>query len=60
MEHGVDPVVMSTHGRTGIGRVLMGCVAGEVLRFGRAPLLLVGPAAERPAPNAAQGATAGV
>jgi nucleotide-binding universal stress UspA family protein len=42
-----DLVVMSTHGRTGVGRALMGSVAGEVLRSGRTPVMLVGPAAPR-------------
>ncbi len=49
-------VVMVTHGRTGIGRTLLGSVAGGVLRQGRTPLLLVHPsglsmdAAAEPAP----------
>lgn len=39
-----DLVVMSTHGRTGIGRWLYGSVADEVLRRSRVPVLLVPPA----------------
>jgi nucleotide-binding universal stress UspA family protein len=39
-----DLVVMSTHGRTGMSRALMGSVAGEVLRSGHVPVLLIGPA----------------
>ena len=37
----VDLVVMSTHGRTGLGRWVFGNVAEKVLRHGQAPLLLV-------------------
>jgi nucleotide-binding universal stress UspA family protein len=43
MDRRIDLVVMSTHGRTGLGRAIMGSVAGEVLRTGRAPVVLVGP-----------------
>jgi len=39
-------VVMATHGRTGLRRAVMGSVAGEVLRTGDTPLLLVGPSAQ--------------
>jgi nucleotide-binding universal stress UspA family protein len=45
LDRGADVVVMSTRGRTGIGRALMGSVAGEVLRAGRLPVVLVGPGA---------------
>ncbi len=41
-------VVMATHGRSGLDRLLLGSVAGGVVRQGRAPLLLVRP----PAPSA--------
>jgi nucleotide-binding universal stress UspA family protein len=44
MDRRADLVVMSTHGRTGLGRALTGSVAGEVLRTGRVPVVLVGPA----------------
>ncbi len=36
-----DLVVMSTHGRSGLGRWVLGSVAEKVLRQGDAPLLLV-------------------
>lgn len=36
-------VVMATHGRTGLGRLILGSVAGQVLRRGTVPLLLVRP-----------------
>jgi nucleotide-binding universal stress UspA family protein len=36
-------IVMATHGRTGMRRALVGSVAGEVLRTGSTPVLLVHP-----------------
>jgi nucleotide-binding universal stress UspA family protein len=39
--HGCDLIVMSTHGRGGLGRWLYGSVADEVLRRGSLPLVLV-------------------
>lgn len=41
----VDLIVMSTHGRTGVKRALLGSVAGDVLRAGSIPVLLVHPEA---------------
>jgi nucleotide-binding universal stress UspA family protein len=38
---GVDLVVMSTHGRSGLGRWVLGSVTEKVLRYGEIPLLLV-------------------
>ncbi len=38
---GADMVVMSTHGRGGLSRLVFGSVAEKVLRHGRTPLLLV-------------------
>ena len=47
VEHlGCDVIVMATHGRTGLHRVLLGSVAEYVLRHGPCPILLV-PAATR-------------
>lgn len=37
----IDLVAMATHGRTGIGRLLMGSVAERVLRGVKAPVLLM-------------------
>jgi nucleotide-binding universal stress UspA family protein len=34
-------IVMSTHGRTGIGRWIMGSVADRILRASRSPILLI-------------------
>lgn len=44
-KQGVDLVVMATHGRTGVGRVVMGSVALSVLEHGHLPALLVRPTA---------------
>ncbi|MBV8719564.1 MAG: universal stress protein [Chloroflexi bacterium] len=38
-----DLIVMATHGRTGIRRAVLGSVAGQVLRTGRTPVVLVHP-----------------
>lgn len=37
----VDLIVMGTHGRRGIGRLLLGSVAERVLRFSRCPVLTI-------------------
>lgn len=39
-------VVMATHGRSGLGRLIMGSVADAILRQGNTPLLLVRPTEE--------------
>jgi nucleotide-binding universal stress UspA family protein len=38
---GVSLIVMSTHGRAGLGRLVLGSVAESVLRATRVPILLV-------------------
>jgi len=38
---GVDLIVLGTHGRGGLGRLLMGSLAEEVLRAATVPVLLV-------------------
>jgi len=38
---GIDLVVMSTHGRSGLGRWVFGNVAEKILRHGETPLLLI-------------------
>jgi nucleotide-binding universal stress UspA family protein len=43
---GADIIVMSSHGRSGLGRFLYGSVADDVLRHARVPVLLL-PAANR-------------
>jgi nucleotide-binding universal stress UspA family protein len=41
--HDVDMIMMSTHGRTGLGKMFFGSVAGRVLLSGVKPVLLVRP-----------------
>jgi nucleotide-binding universal stress UspA family protein len=38
---GADLLVMGTHGRSGVSRFILGSVADQVVRSGRAPVLLV-------------------
>ena len=40
-ELGCDVIVLGTHGRTGLGRVLLGSVAEQLLRKARCPVLTV-------------------
>ena len=42
-EHSVDRIVMSTHGRTGLGRWVFGSVADKVLRTANTTVVLVRP-----------------
>jgi nucleotide-binding universal stress UspA family protein len=44
-KEGVDMIVMPTHGRTGLLRLLMGSVAEEVVRKAKCPVLTVKAAA---------------
>ncbi len=46
---GVSLVVLATHGRSGVTRVLMGSVAGTVLRRLHVPVMMVRPRAAEPA-----------
>jgi nucleotide-binding universal stress UspA family protein len=41
LEESVDLIVMGTHGRSGLGRLLMGSVAESVMRRSRCPVLTV-------------------
>jgi hypothetical protein len=54
----VDLIVMATHGRTGLARLVVGSVALGVLQQANVPVLLVRPAAmqhaERPPSRAIQ------
>jgi nucleotide-binding universal stress UspA family protein len=43
----VDLIIMATHGRSGIGRMVLGSVADEVLRKSSFPLLLYKPGAQK-------------
>lgn len=38
-DHGVDLIVVSTHGRTGLRRLALGSVAESILRHARVPVL---------------------
>ena len=49
----VDLIVMSTHGRTGLGRLVLGSVAERVLHATRTPILLLRPQGVPVAPAAA-------
>lgn len=40
-QHNIDLIVMPTHGRTGISRLLMGSVAEQVLRTAPCPVLTI-------------------
>jgi nucleotide-binding universal stress UspA family protein len=40
-EKHVDIIVMGTHGRTGLKRLLMGSIAEDVLRHAECPVFLV-------------------
>lgn len=40
-EHGIDLIVMGTHGRRGLNRVLLGSVAEEVVRSANVPIMTV-------------------
>ncbi len=45
-ERGVDLIVISSHGRTGLGRILFGSTAEAVVRHAPCPVLVVKPPAE--------------
>jgi nucleotide-binding universal stress UspA family protein len=45
--HDIDLLVVGTHGRTGLKKLLLGSVAEEIIRLSPCPVLAVGPEAER-------------
>jgi nucleotide-binding universal stress UspA family protein len=53
-------IVMATHGRSGLSRLALGSVAGEVLEHTRRPLLLMRPPATATAVTAPTTSTAGL
>jgi nucleotide-binding universal stress UspA family protein len=55
-EYNADLIVMGTHGRSGIGRLLLGSVTEEVLRKAPCPVLTV--KAQKPAKTEKSGASA--
>lgn len=44
-EHGIDMIVVGTHGRAGFRKLLLGSVAQEIFRRATCPVLTVGPKA---------------
>jgi len=42
-EEGIGQLVMATHGRGGLARVVVGCVAPTVLRRADIPIVLINP-----------------
>ena len=42
-EEGADMIIMSTHGRTGVGHMLVGSVTEQVVRRASCPVLSVRP-----------------
>ena len=46
-EQQIDLIVMSTHGRSGLGRWVYGSIADRVLRFSPVPVLLIRTAEEQ-------------
>ncbi|HTS38147.1 MAG TPA: universal stress protein [Candidatus Solibacter sp.] len=42
-ENKIDLIVLGTHGRTGLGKLLLGSVAEDILRHAPCPVLTVGP-----------------
>jgi universal stress protein A len=53
-KEGAELIVMATHGRTGMFRLLMGSVAEEVVRKAKCPVLTVKAAVAKPARAAAK------
>jgi nucleotide-binding universal stress UspA family protein len=47
----IDLIVMGTHGRTGLGILLLGSFAETVFRRARCPVLTVGPRTRPATPN---------
>ncbi len=48
-ENEIDLIVVGTRGRTGLGKILMGSVAEDILRHAPCPVLTIGPIACGPA-----------
>jgi len=54
-EENVDLIVMATHGRTGLRRLLMGSVAEAVVRRAKCPVLTFKASQNQPAKSGSQG-----
>jgi nucleotide-binding universal stress UspA family protein len=48
-EHDIDMVIMGTHGRKGLDRVIFGSVAERVIKWARVPVLVINPFSEQEA-----------
>lgn len=46
VDHSIDLIVVGTHGRSGISRLLLGSVAEEIFRRSPCPVMTVGPAVQ--------------
>ena len=46
--HGIQLIVMATHGRTGLAHFWTGSVTEDVVRSAPCPVLVIGPAAKHP------------
>jgi nucleotide-binding universal stress UspA family protein len=53
-KHGIDLVVLGTHGASGLKKVLLGSGAEEVFRRSHVPVLTVGPAVKEVSPAGAE------
>ena len=42
-ENGINLIVVGTHGRTGLGKLLLGSVAEDILRHAPCPVMTIGP-----------------
>jgi nucleotide-binding universal stress UspA family protein len=51
--HSIDLIVVGTHGRTGVSRVLLGSVAERVVRSARCPVLVVPAVSQEAVPTPA-------
>jgi universal stress protein A len=47
-ERDIDLIIISSHGRTGLGRILFGSTAESVVRHARCPVMVVKPPADQP------------
>lgn len=47
-QHEIDMIVVGTHGRTGVRKLLLGSAAEEIFRMAPCPVLTVGPKVEAP------------
>lgn len=46
-KQGIELIAIATHGRSGLGRVILGSVANHVIRYSNLPILLIRPINEK-------------